>query len=678
VSEERRAKRRSRRLIPKLAALVAAGALALSLPAAALACCGLPSVCKDTPDKCFHINGTVTGPDGAGLANIGVGAVDLTGVYWDSVNTGGNGDFSMAVPPGTYTIPVGDPASTYASGCYASGVGGSFTNDPGGCTAVTVTKANVDGIDVAMPLYRRISGIVTGRDGTPLAGVGLIAVLPSGRKGGTGLSGSDGRYSLKVAPGTYVINFGDYGSGSTYADGGCYGAGAPGNFTRDQNACTQVTVSASDVTGIDMTLPVAGTPPPTGSPAPTGAFHINGKVTGPDGAPLAAILILVKPLGGEINTASDGTWSAGPLPPGSYIVYVGGPEPTYADGCYATGSPGNFSYDTSGATCTPVVVTTADVNGIDVVLPRAVHIDGTVSGQDGTPLALIPIRAQSDTYNPAPIGTSATGTFSVKVPPGTYTLDVNQTAGKSAPSTAVAGYAYGCYASGSPGNFTTDLNACTPVTVTTADVTGIAIALPLAGSTATVSPSGSVVAGGTVTGTDVTVSPVDPGGGPNPDVSVTFATVSAPGTTSVVAWSGGPAAPSDFAVDGPMYYEISTTATHTGAITVCVRYDPGANPDSSLVRLLHWDSADEPPQWKDVTTSVDEANSRVCGTTTSLSPFVVARRLSAPTPSGFMVGLIIAIVIVIVVVVAAWLLIRRRKSTQPGDSISEPEGNRPL
>jgi len=181
-------------------------------------------------------------------------------------------------------------------------------------------------------------------------------------------------------------------------------------------------------------------------------------------------------------------------------------------------------------------------------------------------------------------------------------------------------------------------------------------------------------------------------GGTAPGAKVTFAQVSAAGTTSVAVSSAGPPVSGVFIVPASTtYYDVSTTATHTGSIILCLPYDPTTYPDPRLVRLLHWNGT----SWDDVTKSVDSANSTVCGTSTSLSPFVVAQRAAAPntsgsataagatptaaaprpipangaarpipasTSGGFLIGLIV--MVLVVVVIAAWLLIRRHKSSQ--------------
>ncbi|MGA2514537.1 MAG: pentapeptide repeat-containing protein [Candidatus Limnocylindrales bacterium] len=73
----------------------------------------------------------------------------------------------------------------------------------------------------------------------------------------------------------------------------------------------------------------------------------------------------------------------------------------------------------------------------------------------------------------------------------------------------------------------------------------------------------------------------------------------------------------------PTYYDITTTAIYADSITVCLPYDPIAYPDPSLVQLLHWNGT----SWDDVTSSLDTTDNLVCGTTTSLSPFVVGQLL---------------------------------------------------
>jgi hypothetical protein len=169
-------------------------------------------------------------------------------------------------------------------------------------------------------------------------------------------------------------------------------------------------------------------------------------------------------------------------------------------------------------------------------------------------------------------------------------------------------------------------------------------------------------AGFTPAGSGVIVSPVVSGGSAA-GISLTFASVSSPGATSVVITSSGPPLTQLFQLDlpfPPVFYNISTTAAYAGQVTICLPY--GASEG----------------YWTNITSTIDSADGSICGVASSLSPFVVAQRLSAsqsigplgpaaspssadgyvsPTSgspsSGLATGLIVALVVVVVVAAAA-------------------------
>jgi Tol biopolymer transport system component len=106
---------------------------------------------------------------------------------------------------------------------------------------------------------------------------------------------------------------------------------------------------------------------------------------------------------------------------------------------------------------------------------------------------------------------------------------------------------------------------------------------------------------------------------PGAAVEMTFGEVTSPGNTTASASTTPPAEPpSGFSLLGN-YYDISTTATYAGPITVSIPYDPAAVPPGheGELRLFHWDAIAN--QWQDVTTGVDTVNHRVIGAVTSLS-----------------------------------------------------------
>jgi FlgD Ig-like domain len=127
----------------------------------------------------------------------------------------------------------------------------------------------------------------------------------------------------------------------------------------------------------------------------------------------------------------------------------------------------------------------------------------------------------------------------------------------------------------------------------------------------------------TATGSNVVVQPVDVTTATTP-VTVTFSSVTAIGLTTLVTGPTGPALPGSFLAGNSLYYNLSTTATTTGDIDVCITYNEGelTVPESTL-RVLHWDTNLNPDAWVDITTSLDTGTNVLCGTTDHLSPFAI-------------------------------------------------------
>jgi hypothetical protein len=132
--------------------------------------------------------------------------------------------------------------------------------------------------------------------------------------------------------------------------------------------------------------------------------------------------------------------------------------------------------------------------------------------------------------------------------------------------------------------------------------------------------------GGTPTGTNVSVQPNDQNGDPT-GMSLTFGQIDGPGETSVAVSTGGPPPPSAFRLGTPpVYYNVTTTAVFSGSIEVCFDYSGQNFNNENNLKLLH----DDGSGWTDVTTSLDTTNDIICGTATSLSPFVVTELNVAP------------------------------------------------
>ena len=132
----------------------------------------------------------------------------------------------------------------------------------------------------------------------------------------------------------------------------------------------------------------------------------------------------------------------------------------------------------------------------------------------------------------------------------------------------------------------------------------------------------------TSSGANVTVTPVDTTTGTTP-VTLTFANLTQPGVTSLTTSPSGPSAPSGFQLGNPgVYYNISTTATYTGSVMICINYT--GITFTQPPQLFHYQSG----AWVNVTTSVNSTTMIVCGTTTSFSPFALFQPSAFPTTTA--------------------------------------------
>ncbi len=243
----------------------------------------------------------------------------------------------MPASRGAYHVAVDDPAGVYVSGYYATG---GFTTDSNAASPIHVAAVDVTGINMKLPAPVYIRGTVTGPGSTPLRGITVMADSLAYSTDAT--TGADGKFAISVVAGNYHVSYCD--------ENGVYGSGyySAGGLTTDPNAAAPVSVTTTDRTGIDAELPLA--------------IHITGTVTGTGGVPLADIDVSIENDTAMIDeaTGTDGTYSA-VVNPGTYIVSFMDMEDAYQSGYYSSGG-----FTTDGDAATPVVVTSADVPGIDV------------------------------------------------------------------------------------------------------------------------------------------------------------------------------------------------------------------------------------------------------------------------------------------------------------------------
>jgi hypothetical protein len=401
------------------------------------------------PNTATTISGTVRNAAAAGLPNIEVWTCGGGDCY--DATTAGDGTYSVAVAPNNnYVLEFDDPSGTYASGYYSSS---GFTTDYDVASAVRVTSSAVSGIDITLPGTIHISGTVRNAAAAGLPNIDVRACPTSPGFCYNATTAGNGTYSVGVAPNlSYILEFDDY--SGMYA-GGWY---STSGFTTDPDAASAVSVTSSDVSGKDITLP--------------GAIHISGTVRNAAAAGLPNIDVWACAIAGGFcyyaTTAGDGTYSVGAAPNLSYVLEFDDYSGTYASGYYST-SGFTSDYDAASA----VRVTSSAVSGIDITLPGTIHISGTVRNAAAAGLPGIDVRACPITSGFCYYATTAgNGTYSVRVAPnGSYQLWFSDSAGT---------YGEGYY---STGGFTYDYGAASSVSVTSSDVSGKDVILPLAGAT---------------------------------------------------------------------------------------------------------------------------------------------------------------------------------------------------
>jgi hypothetical protein len=110
-------------------------------------------------------------------------------------------------------------------------------------------------------------------------------------------------------------------------------------------------------------------------------------------------------------------------------------------------------------------------------------------------------------------------------------------------------------------------------------------------------------------------------------VSLNYSEVTSSGNTAITSSASGSQPPTGFRLGNPpTYYNISTTATFTGNVEVCITYDQATIQGAeNQLKLMHFTPAEG---WTNTTTSLDTNANIICGITTSFSDFAV---MTAPT-----------------------------------------------
>lgn len=285
-------------------------------------------------------------------------------------------------------------------------------------TGLMASAANAEGINVNQPVTTKTTYTISGTikrqsDHAPVADAAVYASSARGLQSSpTDAAGNFKIYHL--LPGTYTIHVTPP-FDSTLV-GGFWTGSLPNHYSQTGPG-DPVTITHSNVTGKGVSLP--------------DGFEIKGKVTETNGtSPLGYYQVHAQrqdqTAEDATNTFTDssGRFTFAGLGPGSYTIWFG-VDDVYQSGCYvASATPNRFSPNCASSTA--VVISNANRTGVNVRLPHAVQLSGTVKDRNGNPIegASVATIATSTNARDFDSGyTDANGQFTFPgVTPGSYLI----------------------------------------------------------------------------------------------------------------------------------------------------------------------------------------------------------------------------------------------------------------
>lgn len=339
------------------------------------------------------IRGRVTDATDSAPVVCFVTAFDSAGRQITATSTASNGDYAIALDPGTYRLRFQGFGKDYSIEYY---------NDALSLSAATPivlgSESDVTGRDVALGLQTSfVQGRVTDVGGNPLRFIRVTAFGAGGVQVASEFTDFiTGEYSIALDPGDYILEFEDF--SDIYAaeyHNGVYNRSAATTFTIGPN---------QTLTGYDASL--------------VRMSHIRGTVTDTAGNPLKDVYVWARGadggMVGSATTSATGEYSIA-LAPGTYRLefYISG-------GVYMQEYYDNA---TSLNSATPVILGIEETVTRDATLTRFSHIQGRITNASGSPLANAYATAvDSGGHWVAGAVTNPAGNYSIALAPGTYRL----------------------------------------------------------------------------------------------------------------------------------------------------------------------------------------------------------------------------------------------------------------
>lgn len=339
------------------------------------------------------ITGNVAEADGNSVNGIKVDAFEFeTGLFTNSGRTDESGNYSITnLLPGDYAVGIDITEESFRI------FKPQFFDNVSIIEAATLVKVNAGSgtasINFVLTKTSFISGKITDKSGAPLKGI-IVEILDATTENmiNNGFSDENGNYTVQVEPGSYKVAVNTVGTDFW------------SRFFDDTKISAEAVVinitQGSNVTDINFVL--------------TEGLFISGNVSDNSNNPIPGIFVNVFDLDidefiGSIETDTQGNYAVR-VPPGKYELFV-----DVAGRVFSVPEPQAVTVGESN-----------DVSGIDFVL-ISTSIRGTVSDTAGNPLSDLFVEVvKADTVISVNFSiTDGNGNYSIPVPAGSYTVNIN-------------------------------------------------------------------------------------------------------------------------------------------------------------------------------------------------------------------------------------------------------------
>ena len=395
-------------------------------------------VSTDAGNDGYFLAATVTGhlyfdtngngvQDGAepNISNLDVVVTNVNGIT-QTVSTNAAGNWSASVPPGATIANVSEADPDFTAQVPA-GYSQTDGSDPTSVTAVAgaTTSAGNDGYYIGTAvtghLYFDTNGNGVQNPGEPnLVNVGVIVTDSNGATQ-TVFTDSAGDWTTIVPPGSTTANVNEASAS--------FMAQVPAGYVQTKGTDPTTIAAASGVStsaGIDgyyLAATVNGHL----------YFDTNGNGVQNPGEPnLANVDVVVLDANGSVQTAStnaSGNWSAS-IPPGATTANVSEADPDFS-AQVAAGYSQTEGTDPTTVTAVAGATTSAGIDGyyVGTTVTGHLYIDRNGNGvQDGSEPNLVNVDVVVTDVNGITqvVSTNASGDWTAIVPPGTTTVDVDE------------------------------------------------------------------------------------------------------------------------------------------------------------------------------------------------------------------------------------------------------------